>query len=346
MIIRAMSKRAWCFVLSAVIAGCSPYRNETAGAVNPAPFSELMSVVSAVSGTGTRDLFAAGGVASTSCTNSRTLAIAHWDGAQWTSNTVPMGMATAAAIESVSASEAYAIATTCAATEPASVFFRWNGTAWTQIGTAPAGTVTAYVRIEVLGPNSVWFATDNAFGYWDGTQFVLAPPTSGTNKLRGFAAFSATDVLVFAQDNNPTPNVSLRRLTNGSWSTLETPSAASLLALASSDNGSVLLATTDGLFRWDGTSAPAGPIANNRDSIVGLAAARDGSYFVERQACVRLCNDLSNMLCRGACSSSVKRGSAMGERDWPRLPQGYFRGADNRYYQWQGGFSLSLESFE
>lgn len=341
-----MSKRAWFVLCSAVIASCSPYRNETSGAVNPMPFPELMSFVSAVSGTGARDLFAAGGVASTSCTNNRTLAIARWDGSQWTASPIPTGMATAAAIESVSANEAYAIATTCAASEPASVFLRWNGAAWTQIGTAPAGTVTSYARIEVLGSNSVWFATDNAFGYWDGAMFVLAPPTSGTNMLRGFAAFSATDVLVYALDNTPSQAPTLRRLRDGTWSTLETPPVSTLLSISSSDNNTVLLATTNGLLRWDGAAAPSGPIANNTDSIVGLVSARDGSYFVERQGCVRLCNDLGNMLCRGACSGSVRRGSATGERDWPRIPQGYFRGADGRYYQWQSGASLTLESFE
>ncbi|MBL8685506.1 MAG: hypothetical protein JNK05_40395 [Myxococcales bacterium] len=342
--------RARALIVCAVVAAaaaCSPYRQESPGRINADVFrGRLGSFVGAVAGTSANDVFVAGSVEATGCQN-RTLAIARWDGAQWTDTTVPAGFGRAAALAMVSPTEGYAIVEGCDSPEPGVAFLRWNGVGWTPIGQAAAGVAGSVTRIQVLASNSVWFAANSAFAYYDGTMLRVAPATSGTQILEGFAALSATDVLVLSNDpfNPMTPR--FRRYKDGMWAVVASPVAGQeLTRLAPAEAGAALLGTNAGLFRWSGAGTPTGPIAGSTLPVATLVSNGDGNYFVERARCASLCNDLNSMLCRAACSYPVSRGSATGERDWPRLPAAFYRTPDGRFWQYKPDTSLSLESFE
>jgi hypothetical protein len=176
---------------------------------------------------------------------------------------------------------------------------------------------------------------------------VTAPATSGTNILEGFAALSATDVLVLSHDPFMPMGARLRRFKDGMWSVVASPVAGQeITAIAQSDNGTALLATPAGLFRWSGTGAATGPIANSTLPVATLQGSSDGSYFVERAQCASLCSDVNSMACRAACTYPVSRGTASNERDWPKMPPAFFRTMVGRFWQWKPGGSLDLESFE
>jgi hypothetical protein len=345
---RVMSKRGWLLAAAAamVVSACSPYRQESPGRIETVVFAgRLSGFVAVVGGTSASDLFAAGSIEATGC-QGRTLAIARWDGTRWTDTMVPSGFGRAAAMAVVSSSEAYVIAEGCNSPVQGAAFLRWNGTAWTQIGFAEAGAVGSLSVVQALGPSSVWFATDSAFAYWNGTEFRLAPPTSGTQQLRGFAARSATDVFALTIDPFMISNSGLRRFKDGVWSVVTEAAVRDSNYLVASDNGTMLLSTVGGLVRWSGDGAPAGPINGNARPVSTLLGQSDGSYFVERASCVQPCSDLNNMLCRAACSYSTSRGTATGERGWPKVPVAYFRTSDGRFYEWRPGSSLELQSFE
>lgn len=331
----------------ATAAACSPYRQESPGRINSDVFrSRPGSFVAAVAGTSANEVFAAGSIEATGCQN-RTLAIARWDGSQWADTMVPAGFGRAAALAMVSATEGYAIVEGCGSPEPGVAFLRWNGVGWTPIGQAEAGVAGAVTRIQVLASNSVWFATNSAFAYYDGTMLRVAPATSGTQLLEGFAALSATDVLVLSNDPTVPTTPRFRRYKDGMWMVVSSPIAGQeITRLAPGEPGAALLGAQTGLFRWTGTGTPAGPIANSALPIATIVSNGDGSYFVERARCASLCNDLNSMLCRAACTYPVSRGSATGERDWPRLPAAFYRTPDGRFWQYKSDSSLSLESFE
>jgi hypothetical protein len=345
---RVMSKRGWLLAAAAamVVSACSPYRQESPGRIDSVVFAgHWGGFVAVVGGTSASDLFAAGSIEAMGC-QGRTLAIDRWDGTRWTNTMVPSGFGRAAAMAVVSSSEAYVIAEGCNSPVQGAAFLRWNGTAWTQIGFAEAGAVGSLSVVQALGPSSVWFATDSAFAYWNGTQLQLAPPTSGTQQLRGFAARSATDVFALTNDPFMPNNSGLRRFKDGMWSVVTTQFVRDANYLVPSDNGTMLLSTTVGLIRWNGEDTPTTPIAGDRRSISALLGRSDGTYFVERASCVQPCANLNNMLCRAACSYSVSRGTASGEQGWPKMPEGYFRTSDGRFYEWRVGSFLTLQSFE
>ncbi|MFO0559481.1 MAG: hypothetical protein U0269_15800 [Polyangiales bacterium] len=335
------------FLCAAALAACSPYRTESPGRINADVFSgRAGAFVAVVGGTSASDLFAAGSVEAMGC-QGRTLAIARWDGSRWADTTVPAGFGRATALAMLSATEGYAIAEGCASPEPGVAFLRWNGTAWTQVGASSAGVAGSVTRIQVIASNSVWFATNSAFAYFNGSMTVTAPPTSGTNILEGFAALSATDVLVLSNDPFMPMGARFRRFKDGMWSVVASPVAGQeITAIAQSDNGTALLATPAGLFRWSGAGAATGPIANSTLPVATVQGSSDGSYFVERARCASPCADINNMLCRAACTYPVSRGTAGNERDWPKMPAGFFRTMDGRFWQWKPGGSLDLESFE
>lgn len=334
-------------VLLCVASSCSPYRQESPGPINADVFpGHLGAFVAVVGGTSASDLFAAGSIEATGC-QGRTLAIARWDGSRWADTMVPSGFGRATALAMVSPTEGYAIAEGCASPEPGVAFLRWNGTAWTQIGESSAGVAGSVTRIQVVASNSVWFATDSAFAYFNGSMTQAAPPTSGTKVLEGFAALSATDVLVLSNDPFMPMAPRFRRFKDGMWSTVTSPvTGQEISSIAPSDSGSVLLGTPGGLFRWSGTGAATGPIANSTLPVATLRGASDGTYFVERARCSSLCNDLNSMLCRASCTYPVSRGTASSERDWPKMPAGYFRTLDGRFWQWKTDGALDLVSFE
>ncbi|HYO48513.1 MAG TPA: S-layer homology domain-containing protein, partial [Chloroflexia bacterium] len=151
----------------------------------------------------TNDVWAVGGAVPNGYPAATRPIIMHWDGSQWTMQSLDPLYGTdyrLNAIEAVSANDIWAVGTANAQT----LIMHWDGSAWTRVSSPNVGSRNILHGLAVVSANDVW-----AVGYygpagtgqaltmhWNGTEWSVVPgPSAGTDTfLLDVDAVSATDI--------------------------------------------------------------------------------------------------------------------------------------------------------
>ena len=237
--------------------------------------------------------------------------IAKWNGSAWSSlGTGPAngvnGEVFALAIGS--SGDVYAGGSfTQAGGLPASYIARWNGSAWSSMGTSPANGVNNFVRaLAVAGNGDLYVGgtfsqaggmTANNVARWNGTTWsslgtgtangvdvgVVALAVAGNSEVYAGGYFTQAGGIAASY---------VAKWNGTAWSSLGTGLNSNVLGLAVAGNGNVYVSGTftqaggigaNRVARWDGTtwsSLGTGPANGANSYVVALAAASNGDVYV------------------------------------------------------------------
>ena len=221
-------------------------------------------VLTAISGTGPGDLWAAGWD-NNAATDTISLLFEHWNGSTWTAATSPtplMSAQFATAITAVSPGNVWAVGTD-ETRESQTLSAHWNGTAWSIVPTpniTHAGNAQNMLTgVSSDGAGNVWASglADNVNGqnlrvpyvlHWTGAQWVMTKvPNLGTegSRLNGIQVLSPADAWAVGQtqESNGAILTLTERYNGSAWTIVPSPDPGSLANL--SDN-SLAAVTTAG----------------------------------------------------------------------------------------------------
>jgi hypothetical protein len=160
---------------------------------NPAGVSVQLE---GVSGTGSQDVWAVGGISDPGSLDSSTL-IEHWNGTQWqvVPSPNPGGPEWPDRLHAVTAVGSWAVGTYW---EPNGISYkhrslieRWNGNAWRAV--ANPGTAELF-GVSAVSRDDIWAVGPNQTLHWNGRSWTVVPPAIPAGNsivLRGVAAVSS-----------------------------------------------------------------------------------------------------------------------------------------------------------
>jgi hypothetical protein len=234
-------------------------------------------VLTAISGTGPSDLWAAGWD-NNEATNTISLLFEHWNGATWTAATSPTPMFSsqfANAITAISPSNVWAVGTDETGGSN-TLSAHWNGTAWSIVPT-PNLTHAGNAQNMLTGVSSdsagnVWASglADNVNGHnlrmpyvlhWTGAQWVLTKvPNLGTegSRLNGIQVLSPTDAWAVGQtqESNGAILTLTERYNGSTWAIVPSPDPGSLANLSDNSIDAVTTAGAGNLFAVGARETP------------------------------------------------------------------------------------------
>jgi hypothetical protein len=252
--------------------------NGTAWSIVPSPNPAVglggdSDVLTAITGTGPDDLWAAG-LENNENTMTLSLLFEHWDGTMWTVAISPTPMFAsqiATAITAISPDDVWAVGEQFT-DGTRTLAAHWNGTAWTIVRTpdlSSAGTPQNQLTgVSAAGPDDVWasgFANNvdkhnldvPYVLHWNGTAWQMTTvPTTGSegSRLNGILALSASDAWAVGQtqENNGALLTITEQFNGSAWKIVASPDPGSLgklpvntlQAVGSAGSGDVLAVGT------------------------------------------------------------------------------------------------------
>ncbi|WP_022826361.1 hypothetical protein [Hymenobacter norwichensis] len=190
---------------------------------------------------------------------------------------------------------------------PANYIARWNGSAWSSLGTGPSNGVNNFVRALAVASNGDVYVggtfsqaggvTANNVARWNGTTWsslgtgaangvdvgVVALAVAGNSEVYVGGSFTRAGGIAAS---------SIAKWNGTAWSSLGTGLNSNVLGLAVAGNGNVYVGGTftqaggiaaNRVARWDGTtwnSLGTGPTNGVNSNVVALATASNGDVYV------------------------------------------------------------------
>jgi hypothetical protein len=176
--------------------------------VVPSPDPGVSNTLTAIGGTGPKDLWAVGWFEDTT-QQFIAMLLLHWNGTTWSFTTPPAegGIQLAQAVTAIAPGNVWVVGDTATATVSA----HWDGTSWTQVSTpilTSKDSVNHLTGVMALGANDIWATgyegnvNDQLFSlpyvlHWTGSSWTLRrTPNAGTegSQLHAIHAFSPDDI--------------------------------------------------------------------------------------------------------------------------------------------------------
>jgi len=176
--------------------------------VVPSPDPGISNTLTAIGGTGPKDLWAVGWFEDTT-EQFIAMLLLHWNGTTWSFTTPPAegGIQFAEAVTAIAPDDVWVVGDT--ATETVSA--HWDGTSWTQVATpilTSKDSQNFLTGVTALGADNIWATgyegnvNDTLFSqpyvlHWTGSSWTLRrTPDTGTegSQLRAIHAFSSNDI--------------------------------------------------------------------------------------------------------------------------------------------------------
>jgi hypothetical protein len=222
--------------------------------------ASLFNVLTAVSATSARDIWAVG---NSSGINGYQTLIEHWNGSKW-SIVAGTHAGQLNSVKAISSNNAWAVGNSPAKNSTQTLIEHWNGFKWSAVASPGTGfPINNLSAVAALSPSNIWAAGDGTSSpapsatytplieHWNGSRWsIVKSLLQGTSDLvNGVAAVAPNNIWVVGDYRSSTdpmgPYYTLIEHWNGSkWSVVKSPSpgsiASDLLAAARVPNASAI----------------------------------------------------------------------------------------------------------